>query len=279
MGGGSQTTNSTQSSQSANSLPSWLTSAYQSNLPISQGLQSAGLSATSGGPAMLGSGMNAIGAVNPQSIGAADTSLSNILNGNYFGGAQSTFGAANPQISALASGQYMDPSTNPYLQQSYNLGLQGIQNNVDSQFGAAGRNVLASAPVQADQASTLANSIYGGAYNTNLAAMQNAQGLASSNYNTGIGQIGNAAATSPSVTQGLYTQGNQLLNAGQTPYNLQSWYSQLLGQNAQPFGQQSTTGTTTTTAQNNPGGLATFGGIMSGLGALMGGFGKQGLGY
>jgi len=271
MGGGSQKETTSQQ----NTLPDWLKRAYQSNLPTSQGLQQAGLAATAAGPAMLGQGMYSIGGVNPEAIGAADSGLSNMINGQYFGGAQSAFGAVNPQISALASGQYMDPSTNPYLQQSYNLGLQGIQNNVDSQFGAAGRNVLAGAPIQADQASNLATNLYGGAYNTNLSAMQNAQGLASSNYNTGVGQIGNAAATAPGVTSALYTPGNELLSAGQTPFNLQSWYSNLLGQTAAPFGQSSGT----STVQNNPGALATFGGIMSGIGALMGGIGKQGLGF
>jgi len=254
-----------QTSSQTNTLPAWLTSAFQSNLGNAQDLYGADQAQTAGAPALLGQGLSSIGGVNPQSIGAADSSLSGILNGNYFGGANSTFGAANPQIASEASGALMNPNSNPYLQGLYTQGLQGIQNNVDSQFGAAGRNVLASAPVQADQASTLANQLLGGQYDANLAATQNAQGLASGNFNTGVGQMGNAASIAPGVTQGLYTQGNQLLNAGQAPNSLQSWYSNLLGQTAAPFGQSTSTGS----AQNNPGWLNTVGSIFGDIGQII----------
>lgn len=264
MGGGSQTSSSSQSQQ--NSLPSWLTGAYQSQLGNIGSLLGQDQSQLSGAPALLGSGINSISGVNPQSIGAADSSLSNVLGGNYLSGAQSAYNASNPLLAQQASGSLLDVNSNPYLQGSYNQALQGIQNNVDSQFGAAGRNVLASAPVQADQAATLANQLYGGQYATNLNATQNAQNLVSGNYNTGVGQLNNAAAISPGVTSGLYTQGNQLLSAGQTPNNLQSWYSSLLGQTAAPFGQS--TGTGTSTVQNNPSLLSQIGGGVSALGLL-----------
>jgi hypothetical protein len=273
MNGGGQTTtqSGSQKSSQTNTLPSWLLGPYQAQLGSSTNLLNQGLGATQvPGVSMLGSGMNAIAGVNPQAIGAADTGLSNILGGQYLGPAQSQMNAASPQIQALASGQYMNPETNPYLQQSYKLGLQGIQNNVDSQFGAAGRNVLAGAPIQADQASNLATQLYGGAYNTNLAAMQNAQGLASGNYNTGIGQLANAAQIAPGVTQGLYMPGAQQLSAGQTPYNLSSWYQSLLGQTAQPFGQTSGKGSSnsTSTTVNNSSPLSQIGSVVGLLGML-----------
>jgi hypothetical protein len=257
-GGGGTSSSQTQSNQ--NTLPPWLTSAYQSNLGGAQDLYGADQAQTAGAPALLGQGINSIAGVNPAAIGGADSALSGILGGNYLGGANSTFGAANPQIASEASGSLMSPGSNPYLSGMYTQGLQGIQNNVDSQFGAAGRNVLASAPVQADQASTLANQLYGGQYGTNLNATLGAQQLASGNYNTGINALTGAASVAPGVTQGLYTQGNQQLQAGQAPNSLQSWYTSLLGQTAAPFGQSTSSGSGRT--DSTLGTIGTIGGIL-----------------
>jgi len=261
MSGGGQTTN--QSSSTQNSLPSWLTTPYQNQVGSAGQLLDSGLGTTATGPAMLGQGMNAIGAVNPTSINAANGSLTDVLNGGYFGGANSTMGAANPAIASEASGALMNPNSNPYLGSMYNLGLQGIENNVDSQFGAAGRNVLSGAPVQTDQASTLASQLLGGQYGNNLNATLNAQQLASGNYNTGINAMNQASAISPSVTSGQYTPGNEFLSAGQTPYNLSSWYQNILGGAAAPFGQSTSTGQSRTTNQ-----LSTSAQVGAGIGAL-----------
>ena len=245
MSSGGQNTTQTQS------VPGWLQPYLTSNLNTGQNLLNTGQSGVANAPVaplqpLQQSGMSSIGAVNPTSIGAADTSLANTLGGQYMGAGQSQMAAANPQIANEASGSLMNVNSNPYLSGMYNLGLQGIQNNVDSQFGAAGRNVLAGAPVQADQASTLANNLLGGQYATNLGATQNAQSLASGNYNTGVTQLNQAAAVAPGVTQGLYAPGQAQMAAGATgqtqaqnvlnaPYNTLSWYSSLLGQNASPF--------------------------------------------
>lgn len=265
--GQTTTTNSNQKSSSQNSLPSWLLQPYQSALGGASNLYSNIMGATGAGPGMMGQGMSDIAGVNPTAIGAANGSLTNMLNGGFFAPGASQMASANPMIGYEASGGLMNPASNPYLQSAYNQGLQGIENNVDSQFGAAGRNVLAGAPIQADQASNLATDLYGGAYNTNLAAMQNAQGLASGNYNTGVGQIGSAASLAPGITSGLYTQGNQLMNAGQMPMSAQSWYQGLLGQSAAPFGQQNSTGSANSTQKvvSNPSLMSEIGG---GLGLL-----------
>jgi hypothetical protein len=263
MSGSSQNAQQSQNSSTTNSLPSWLTGAFQNSLGNASNLYGSELGGTQGQSlSNLTSGLSNIGNTNPQSIGTADTTLTNMLNGGYNQNATSAYNAANPALTSEASGSLMNVNSNPYLQGSYNQALQGIQNNVDSQFGAAGRNVLAGAPVQADQASTLANQLYGGQYATNLGATQNAQNLVSGNYNTGVGQIGSAAATSPSVTQGLYTQGNQLLNSGNTANNLQSWYQGLLGQSAAPFGQSSSVGSGSSGQQYNPSTLSTIGQII-----------------
>jgi hypothetical protein len=262
-GGGSQNQQSNQTGTSTNSLPSWLTGAFQGALGNSSNLYNSELGATSGqSTANLGAGLSDIAGVNPTSIGAANGALTNILGGGANGNATSAYNASNPLLTQEASGSLLSQQ-NPYLGAEYTQGLQGIQNNVDSQFGAAGRNVLAGAPVQADQAGTLATDLYGGAYNTNLNATQNAQGLVSGNYNTGIGAINNAAATSPGVTSGQYTQGTNLLNSGSTANNVSSWYQNLLGQSAAPFGQQATTGTNTLAGQSTLGPLQTASGILS----------------
>lgn len=262
-GGGSTGQQTSQSGSTTNSLPSWLTSPYQSALGNSTNLYNSELGATSApSQSLLTSGLSSISGVNPQSIGAADSALTGILGGGLNGNASSAYNASNPLLTQEASGSLMNTNTNPYLQQSYNQGLQGIQNNVDSQFGAAGRNVLASAPVQADQASNLATNLYGGAYNTNLGATQNAQSLVSGNYNTGVGAINQAAATSPGVTSGLYTPGTTQVNAGGTANNLQSWYQGLLGQSATPYGQSSTTGNSSGAGQSNLGTIGTISGIL-----------------
>lgn len=262
MSGGGQT--QSQSSSTQNSLPAWLTGPYQSQLGSAGNLLGQGLNSTFTGPWMMGQGMNDISNANPQSIGAADNSLSNVLGGGYLGGASSTFnGAANPMLAYESGGGLMNPGSNPYLSGMYAQGLQGIQNSQDSQFGAAGRNILASSPVQTDQASVLANNLLGGQYSNNLNATLGAQGLASGNYNTGVNALNQAAAIAPGVTSGLYTPGQNLLSAGQTPYNLSSWYQNILGGLASPFGQSQSSGQGRLTNQ-----LSTSGQVGAGIGAL-----------
>ncbi|HWG75557.1 MAG TPA: hypothetical protein VN660_02055 [Steroidobacteraceae bacterium] len=235
MSGGSQTTKSSQSQQ--NSLPSWLIPSYQANLTNGMNLLNAGLGATSAGPSMLGSGMSAINGVDPQAIGTADSFLNGVMG-------------PNSTVGQEANGSLMNPNSNPYLSGTFTQAANGVQNQIASEFAGNGRNVTSSMPVQADAFNNLANQIYGGAYNTNLAATQNAQG-----------QQLQAANLAPGVTQGLYTPGQEQLQAGQTPFNLQSWYSGLLGQTAAPFGQSNMTGTST--VQNNPSLLSSIGGGMS----------------
>lgn len=231
MSGGGQNTISTQS------VPDWLAPYLQGSLSQGQQLQ------TSGGPAMeqLVAPLNSTQSAGVNSIASA-------------AGAPSAGTAANNYLQTLESGAYLNPSTNPYLTGEYQQGLQGIQNTTDSQFGAAGRNILASAPVQADQASVLANQIFGPQYGTTLSAM------------------GQGALAAPSVTAAQYVPGQELLSTGsglQTqaqnqltaqqnmynynqslPYNTLSWYSSLVGQNANPFSttNSSTTGTTNAAA-------------------------------
>jgi hypothetical protein len=93
------------------------------------------------------------------------------------------------------SGALLNPNSNPYLQQTFTEGAQQVQNALDSQFGAAGRNVLSSAPVQSDELNNLATQLYGGAYQQGVNTMTQASGLA------------------PSIDAGTYMPGQQLLSA------------------------------------------------------------------
>lgn len=275
MSGGSQNT------MSQSTVPGWLQPYLTSNLNTAQGLEDTGQFAGQPMPVaplsgLQNYGLNQIGGVNPTSIGAANSALTGLESGNYLQPAQQTFNASNPQLSSEASGSLLNASSNPYLSGMYNLGLQGIQNQTDSQFGAAGRNILASAPLQTDQASTLADSLLGGQYNNSLNATLGAQQLAGQNYNSGVTALNQGAAVAPGVTAGQYIPGQALMGAGATtqaqaqnvlnsPYNTLSWYSSLLSGNASPFGQTSSQGS------SSPSGLQYAGlGIgAAGLGASL----------
>lgn len=185
------------------------------------------------------------------------------------------------------SGALLNPASNPYLQGTYTQAANQVQNTLGSEFGAAGRNVIGSAPVQSDELNNLATQLYGGQYDTGLNTMTQASALA------------------PSIDAGQYLPSQQLLSAGaglqgqtqntinanenawnynqQLPYNQLSWYSGLLGQNASPFTAQSgsTTGTSNPWATAAGAGLTAaslYGsGALTGLAGLFGGGTTAGL--
>jgi hypothetical protein len=214
-GGGTNTVSQT-------TVPDWLKPYLTSNLEKGQMLQ------MEGGPQM-----------EQQVAPLNDMQNAGLAQLQSAAGAPNANSAANAQLQNVESGAYLNPSTNPYLQSTFNTAAQGVQNSLDSQFGAAGRNILASAPVQSDEMNNLANQIYGGAYQSGMQNMM--QG----------------AALAPSVAQGQYMPGQEMLQAGAglqgqaqnvlnaksneynyaqaLPYNTASWYSSLLGQNASPF--------------------------------------------
>ena len=174
------------------------------------------------------------------------------------------------------SGALLNPSANPYLQGTFKQAANQVQNQLGSEFAQNGSNVLNSLPVQSDEMNNLATSLYGGAYQQGLTAMTQASALA------------------PSIDQGTYMPGQELLSAGgagqqqsqneinaamqrynytqQLPYNMLSWYSGLLGQNASPFGSSSSQGSGT----NNP--WMTAAGVGLDAAALYGGSGAAAAG-
>lgn len=120
------------------------------------------------------------------------------------------------------SGALLNPASNPYLQQTFQQGANQVQNALSSQFGAAGRNTLASAPVQSDEMNNLATQLYGGAYNTGLNTMTQASALAPSidagTYQPGQ-QLLNASTAALNNNAGVYSAGNNILNAGNNLQN------------------------------------------------------------
>lgn len=63
-----------------------------------------------------------------------------------------------------------NPQSNPYLDKMFQQAADATRGQLTSEYARAGRNVNASAPVRADQLNNLATSIYGNAYNTDVAS-------------------------------------------------------------------------------------------------------------
>src|SRR6185437_4907050 len=97
-----------------------------------------------------------------------------------------------------------NPAQNPYLSNEFNLAANDVQNRLQSEFAGAGRNVIGSLPIQADQLNNLATQLYGGAYNTGVQQQENAAANAGNVVNSQMG-----------LQQGLFGAGQQVQNLGQ----------------------------------------------------------------
>jgi hypothetical protein len=261
MSGGSQNTVSQQT------VPSWLSPYLQSEIGQGQQLQA------SGGPQYY-PGQQVAGLTPLTEMGIAG-----VANTATQPNASQV---AQQQNMNIESGAYLDPSTNPYLSGTLTTAEQGVQNPITSEFGSAGRNVLASAPVQSSAMNQLANQIYGGAYQSGMANMVQSQYAA------------------PSLDQGTYLPSQEMMTTGadvqqqnqnqinaamqqynyqqQLPENMLSWLTGITSGAGAPFA----SGSSSTSATNNPwltaAGAATAGsalyesgagaGLMSSLGAL-----------
>jgi hypothetical protein len=157
-------------------------------------------------------------------------------------------------FNTLESGSLLNPATNPNLQSMAQLSDNQIENTLSSEFAGSGRNIEASAPVQASQMANVAADIYGGAYNNTM-----------NNMTSGLGQASQLEGENlmPGETA-LSTAGSQLSN-----------YGGLLG--AMPGGTQTTPYYTNVGAGILGGGLlgADLGSLIgsgnTGYGALLGG--------
>lgn len=272
MSGGGHTTTTTEQS-----VPDWMKPYYTGALTQGQALQE------SGGPQYYPG--QQVAALNPYQLSGAQGIAQTAAGPN----ASST---AADQNRMIESGAYLNPNSNPYLSGMLDTAGQQVQNSIASQFGANGRNIVSSAPVQSSAMNQLANEIYGGQYQSDMKNMVQ------------------ASALSPSLDQGSYMPSEMLMQTGaglqgqqqniinadmnrynynqQLPENMLSWYSGLLNQNSGPFRGSSSQIPTSSNPALGAGGGAIAGGeagssfgpygtaIGAGIGGLLGYFGGGG---
>lgn len=123
-------------------------------------------------------------------------------------------GESQNLVSDTLRGDYLNPDTNPYLQQTFNRAADLTQGRLDTQFSGAGRNLGASYPARSEELQTLASNIFGGNYQAERgrqdAAVTSAQGLDPLNMmiNRLAGVIpgagGVTTSTQPVFKQGLF---------------------------------------------------------------------------
>jgi|SRR6185312_15732707 len=157
---------------------------------------------------------------------------------------------------------------NPELNQLFTQGAQQIQNQLGSQFGGAGRNVDASAGLNAQALGNFGANLYGNAFNTEAGLQQSALNAAPSNLQSNLG-----------LQNALYGMGQNVQNLGQQYIQApQNFLNQYLSQ---------VNGNLGTTQQFQPAfnaGAGALGGALTGLGlggsigSALGGSSGQGWG-
>ncbi len=124
--------------------------------------------------------------------------------------------AAQDYATKTLSGGFM--GSNPWLDQTFNKAAGAVTNQVQSNFGLAGRNArgVDAAGSAADRYSDLAAQIYGGDYQAERARQQQlvpfAPQLASQDY-ADIGQLAGVGAQREALQREYDTQGNRNLDA------------------------------------------------------------------
>ena len=87
--------------------------------------------------------------------------------------------SSQDEINKILSGDYLDPTSNPYSQALYNQMAGDVTSKVNSQFTKAGRfGSGANQEILADSLGDLANKVYGDQYNAERANMVNATTVA-----------------------------------------------------------------------------------------------------
>jgi len=88
-------------------------------------------------------------------------------------------GASQAEVNKILSGQYLDPSTNPYLQQTFERAAGDVKGQLGSMFAKGGRyGSGAMAETAGRRMGDLASQIYGGAYQQERARQLQAAQLA-----------------------------------------------------------------------------------------------------
>lgn len=203
MGGGQPSNTTTTTVQQ---LPAWLNNANTFGAQQAQNLYG------TGGPAYYpGNTVAPFSPMQEQYLSGVENLASN---------GSPVMNTANSQMQTMLSGAYLNPASNPYLQQTFNDAANAVQQKVGSEFAGSGRNPEASVGVQNDEMNQLANQIYGGNYNNAMDNMTKAAAYAPA-YNqqawSDLGQLGGAG------TQ-LQQQAANMMGANQNLYN---YYAQL----------------------------------------------------
>ncbi|MDE2471101.1 MAG: hypothetical protein KGL35_20735, partial [Bradyrhizobium sp.] len=215
MGGG-QPSNVTQTN--VTQLPSWLNNANTFGSGVAQQLYN------TGGPAYYPG--NTVAPFSP-------------MQEQYFSGVENlatnglpVSNAASNYTTNVLNGQYLNPSSNPYLRQTFNQAAGAIQNQIGSEFEGSGRNPQASVAAQEDEMNNLAAQIYGGAYNTGIQQMQGAlqeSPQVAQQDLVGLNALGSAGSQIQGQSQNMIDANQNLYNYyGQLPYtNLSNYMNQV----------------------------------------------------
>ena len=90
------------------------------------------------------------------------------------GGVNSLVDPSQDLISRTIAGDFLNPETNPYLEQTFNRAADLTRNRLDTEFAGGGRNLGASLPARSEELQTLSSNIYGGNYRAERDLQSNA---------------------------------------------------------------------------------------------------------
>lgn len=206
MGGGTPSNTTTTSIQQ---LPPWLNNANEYGASQAQNLYNQGGATYYPG--------NTVAPFSP-------------MQEQYFSGVENLATGGSPvenastnQTTQTLNGAYLNPSSNPYLQDTFNSAANAVQQRLGSEYASQGRNPSMSLGAQADQMNQLATQIYGGNYANERANQMEALHYAPLTDQMGLtglnmlgsagGQIQGQAAQMQAANQDLY---NYYANLPQT---------------------------------------------------------------
>ena len=117
-------------------------------------------------------------------------------------------------VSQTLGGNFLNPDTNPYLQQTFDRAADLTQTRLASEFAGSGRDLGAARPARSDELQTLSSNIFGGNFQQERDRQQNALGQAQEfdptnlliNRISGIipGAGGSTRSTQPVYSTGLF---------------------------------------------------------------------------
>jgi len=215
---------------------------------MSKGAQQAGTTTSTQVPApymypymgtALGQAGNLLKSGGPQYYPGQTVAPFNPLQEAYFSDANKLAGNqgltldAGKQLEQTLDGRYLNPSSNPYLRNTFNTASGAVEDRLNSEFAGAGRNAEASLPLQAEQMNNLATQIYGQNYqderNRQMSALGMVPGQEASAW-ANINNLGQAGAQLQGQAQKRIDENLQRYNYYQNkPYDLLRQYEGFLG--------------------------------------------------